>query len=195
MPRSARVAATLFARMRAYYGMTLRELATCLGISETLAHHYETGRRAPSRAVSERLAPFLAHMQPAATDPPLPSTPPPGPLAPGTLEARRAACLYHAGNLRWHLRQLPEQARTAARWAQALPGLRAALPPEAPAPPPTASLEARREAIRLAYVRDFLTVQATALDPEALSRWHLLHLHAEALEAEAAALAALLGQG
>lgn len=64
-----------------------------------------------------------------------------------------------------------------------------------PRPPPTASLEARREAVRLAYVRDFLKVQATALDPEALSRWHLLHLRAEALEAEAAALGALLGQG
>jgi len=193
MPRPSRVAETLFARVRAYYGITLRELAACLGISETLAHHYETGRRYPSPAVSARLAPFMDQMPPAPTDAPLPPAPPAGPLDPAPLEARRAACLYHAGNLRWQLRHLPEQARTAARWAQALPGLRAALPPEAETPPPTAGLEARREAIRLAYVRDFLALQATALDPAARSQWHLLHLRAEALEAEAAALAALLG--
>jgi hypothetical protein len=131
-------------------------------------------------------------MQPAATDAPLLTAPPAGRLDPGPLAARRAACLYHAGNLRWQLRQLPEHARTA-RWAQALPGLRAALPPEAPAPPPTASLEARREDVRLRYVRDFLDLQQTTLDPATLSQWHLLHLRAAALEAEAAALAALLG--
>jgi hypothetical protein len=54
-------------------------------------------------------------------------------------------------------------------------------------------LEARREAIRLTYVRAWLDLQATTLDPATRSQWHLLHLRAEALEAEAAALAALLG--
>jgi transcriptional regulator with XRE-family HTH domain len=193
MPRPSRIAETLFARMRAYYGITLRELAACLGISETLAHHYETGRRYPSPAVSKRLDAFIEQMPPEAPDAPLLPAPPAGRLDPGPLEARRAACLYHAGNLRWQLRQLPAQARTAARWAQALPGLRAALPPEVPAPPPTASLAERREAIRLRYVRDFLDLQATTLDPATLSQWHLLHLRAAALEAEAAALGALLG--
>jgi len=193
MPRPSRVAETLFARVRAYYGITLRELAVCLSISETLAHHYETGRRYPSPAVSARLAPFIEQMQPAPIDAPLPTAPPAGALDPAPLEARRAACLYHAGNLRWQLRQLPAQARTAARWARALPGLRAALPPEAPAPLPTADLETRREAIRLTYVRAWLDLQATTLDPATRSQWHLLHLRAEALEAEAAALAALLG--
>jgi hypothetical protein len=36
-------------------------------------------------------------------------------------------------------------------------------------------------------------LQQTTLDSATLSQWHLLHLRAAALEAEAAALAALLG--
>ena len=193
MPRRSFPSTNPFAQVRAYYGITQRELAAYLGITEPTLNHFEANRRLPTRTVLERLAPLAQQMQPAATDAPLPTAPPPGRLAPGPLEARRDACLYHAGNLRWQLRQLPAQARTAARWAQALPGLRAALPPEAPVPPPTADPEARREATRLRYVRDFLDLQATTLDPATLSQWHLLRLRAEALEAEAAALAALLG--
>ena len=195
MPRESRHTTTRLGRVRAYYGLTQPELAQYLGISLPLANHLEAGRRVPSALVLERLAPLAAQMPPEAPAVPLPPAPPPGRLDPAPLEARRAACLYHAGNLRWQLRQLPAQARTAARWAQALPGLRAALPPEAPAPPPTADLAARREAIRLRYVRDFLDLQATTLDPATLSQWHLLHLRAAALEAEAAALAALLAAG
>lgn len=181
--------------MRAYYGLTLRELALCLGISETLAHHYETARRVPSRAVAERLAPFLDQVPPAAEAEaaPLPTAPPAGRLDPGPLHKRRATCLHEAANLRWQLRQLPAQARTAAHWARALPALLAAVPP--PEAAPAADLAARREAIRRTYVRDLLDLQATALDPATLSQWHLLHLRAEALEAAAAALAALLGPG
>jgi transcriptional regulator with XRE-family HTH domain len=193
MPRRSYPSTNPFAQVRAYYGITQRELAAYLGITEPTLNHLEANRRVPARAVLERLAPLAQQMQPAATDAPLPTAPTAGRPDPGPLAARRAACLYHAGNLRWQLRHLPERARTAARWAQALPGLRAALPPaDAPAPAPT-DLEARREAVRLAYVRDFLDLQATALDPATLSQWHLLHLRAEALEAEAAALAALLG--
>ncbi len=191
MPRPARLSDTLFARVRAYYGITLRELAACLGISETLAHHYETARRYPSRAVLERLEPFIAQMNDGLPLVPLPTAPPPGPLDPAPLEKRRAACLHAAHNLRWEMRQLPERARQAARWARALPTLQASLP-EPAALPPGADLAARRQAIRLTYVRGWLETQATALDPEVLSQWHLLHLRAEALEAEAAALGKLL---
>lgn len=193
MPRRSPPPRSSFARVRAYFTITQRDLALYLGITESRLNHLEAGRSLPRPEVLARLDSLLAAVREEPTDAPLPTAPPAGPLDPGPLEARRAACLYHAGNLRWQLRQLPEQARTAARWAQALPGLRAALPPEAPAPPPTASLEERREAVRLRYVRDFLDLQPTTLDPATLSQWHLLHLRAAALEAEAAALAALLG--
>ena len=193
MPRRSPPPRSSFAQVRAYFNITQRDLALYLGITESRLNHLEAGRSLPSPAVLARLDPLLTAVREEPMQVLLPAAPPAGRLAPGPLEARRAACLYHAGNLRWQLRQLPEQARTAARWAQALPGLRAALPPEAPAPPPTADVETRREAIRLRYVRDFLDLQATALDPATLSQWHLLHLRAKALEAEAAALAALLG--
>jgi len=180
--------------VRAYFAMTQRELALYLGISEPLLNHLEAARSLPSPLVLERLAPLLAAVPDEPAAPLLPTAPPAGPLDRAPLEARRDACLYHAGNLRWQARQLPERAQVAARWAQALPALRAGLPPaEAAAPDPT-DRAAAREAVRLAFVRDFLEVQATALDPATLSQWHLLHLRAEALEAEAAALSALLDE-
>ena len=193
MGRPASSSTSLLAQLRYYYGLRQQELASLLGISPTLANLLERGRRAPSGAVFERLAPFLAVMAAAPVLPePVapPDTPPPGPIAPGPLERRRRACLYEAHNLRWQLRHLPEQTAVAARCAKAMPRLRAALPP----PPPEGEAPTTQEAVRLRYVHSWLETVPLTLAPEELTHWHLLHQRALALEAEAAALAALLAR-
>lgn len=188
MPRTAPESFTLLARVRRHFGLQQRELAALLGISNALVHQIEAGRRALTREVGERLAPFLAALEAAAPEL-LPEAPPPGSFDPGPLEKRRAACLHEARNLRYRLRELPTQARQATHWARARPGLLAALPP----PPPEGMAPATREEARLRYVHSWLATVPLALPPEALAEWHLLHQRALALEAEAAALAALLG--
>ena len=147
--------------------------------------------------MAERLAPFLAPLEaaeaapaPEAAPSETPAVPPPGPFDPGLFQRRRVACLHEARNLRWHLRALPEQAAVAARWAAALPALRAALPP-----PPEGEPPATPEAVRLRYVHAWLATVPLALPPDELVEWHLRHQRALALEGEAAALAALLGEG
>ncbi|MGY3087339.1 transcriptional regulator with XRE-family HTH domain [Hymenobacter sp. UYAg731] len=188
MPRSAAHSTSLLADVRRYYGLQQRELAALLGISPALAHQIEAGRRALTLEVSERLAPFTQHMVEDAA--PLPTAPPPGPFDPGPLAARRAACLHEAANLRWAVRGLPALALVAARWATARPGLLAALPP----PPAAEETPATSEAVRLRYAHAWLALRPQALPPAELARWHLAEARATALEAEAAALAALLGR-
>ena len=187
MPRPAKNPSSLLAQVRRYYGLHQRELAALLGVSPELVKHIEAGRRALTLEVSERLAPFTQQM--VADTGPLPTAPPPGPIEAGPLETRRAACLHEAADLRWAVRDLPAQAGIAARWARALPGLRTALP----VPPPAAEAPATHEAVRLRYVHARLALVPLALPPEALARWHLAEARAQALEAEAAVLAGLLG--
>lgn len=207
MARPAVYSDTLLARVRRHYGLHQAELAALLGISPAQAHYLEAGRRTLTPAVAERLAPFLAPLDArpettaeaaarqlaettAALREPLPP-PPPGPFDADPLARRRAACLHEARTLRWRLRALPEQAAVAARWAAALPTLRAALPP----PPPAAETPATPEAVRRRYVHAWLATVPPALPPEVLAAWHLAHQRALALEAEAAALGVLLGEG
>lgn len=196
MPRAAAYSDSRLARVCRYYGLRRQELAALLGITPALVSQLESGARPLTRAVAERLAPFLAPLEAAEPAPAPPEaeaapTPPPGPFDPLPLARRRAACLHEARNLRWQLRALPEQAAVAARWAAALPALRAALPP----PPPADEAPATREAVRLRYVHAWLATAPLALPPDALAAWHLAHQRALALEAEAAALGALLGAG
>lgn len=205
MPRSAAPSFGLLARLRQFYGLSQTELAALLGLSGAQLSRLEAGHQAISPAVAARLAPFLAPLDALAETPaaaaarqlaeteaalaaPLPP-PPPGPVAAVPLERRRAACLHEARTLRWRLRHLPEQAAVAARWAAALPALQAALPP----PPPEGEAPTTPEAVRLRYVHAWLATVPLALPPEALAEWHLAHQRALALEAEAAALGALLG--
>lgn len=200
MPRTAAPSFGLLARVRQHYGLRQAELAALLGLSGAQLSRLEAGQQPITREVSERLAPFLVALPPAAeaaaqrlaeteaaAREPLPP-PPPGPFEAGPLQRRRAACLHEAHNLRWRLRTLPEQAAVAARWATALPALLAALPP----PPPEGEASATREAVRLRYVHSWLATVPLALPPDALADWHLAHQRALALEGEAAALAALL---
>ncbi|MDQ2772965.1 MAG: helix-turn-helix transcriptional regulator [Bacteroidota bacterium] len=109
MGRTTKHFQSLLAQVRAYYGLRQHELAALLGVAESLVGHLEAGRRALTLAVSERLAPFTQHMVDDAAAP-LPTAPPPGPSEAGPLEARCAACLHEATNLRWAVRGLPAQA-------------------------------------------------------------------------------------
>lgn len=184
MPRPSKHVFSRLAKVRRYYGLHQRELAALLGVSPELVKHIEAGRRALAREVSERLAPFAQQM--GETEEVTDSlVPPAGPFDPAPLRARRSACLHEAANLRWQLRPLAAQAQVVAHWAAARPGLLAALPP-APDEPLTP------EAVRLRYVHARLALAPDALPSAEVSRWHLLRLRAEALETEAAALAALL---
>lgn len=195
MPRTAVYSDSRLARVCRYYGLRRQELAALLGITPALVSQLESGARPLTRAVSERLAPFLAPLAAveAAAAPPeteAAPAPPPGPFDTAPLARRRAACLHEAHNLRYRLRALPEQAAVAARWAAALPALLAALPP----PPPADEAPATREAVRLRYVHAWLATVPLALPPDVLADWHLAHQRALALEGEAAALAALLAE-
>lgn len=177
--------ASRLGRVARHFGLTMAEVGRLLGIGPALATRIAAGSRNLTPALGQRLAPFLAAVEAAPAEP-LPSAPPPGPFDAAPLQARRAACLHEAANLRWQLRPLAAQAQVAAHWAAARPTLLAALPP-APAEPNTP------EAVRLRYVHARLALVPLALPPEALARWHLLEQRARALEGEAAALAGLLG--
>jgi transcriptional regulator with XRE-family HTH domain len=171
-------------RVAQHFGLPMAEVAGLLGISPAQASQLAAGTRSLTREVSQRLAPFLDAVEaaPEAAEPLVPA----GPSDPAPLLARRAACLHEAENLRWRCRPLAAQAQVAAHWAAARPALLAALPP----PPAAADTP---EAVRLRYAHARLALACDALPPAEVAQWHLLRLRADALEAEAAALAALLG--
>ena len=190
MARPANFPDSRLAVLRQYLGLQQQQLADFLGISRSLLANLEANRRSMSRAVHERAAPLLALLPEGAqllvlaapTSPPaLPAAPAPAPL-----EARRDYCVWKARNLRYELRGLLPRVEVARRWQTALPALLAALPPAAPDPVPPGAWS------RLTYPRELAQFWATAFTPDDAARCHLLRLQAEALETEAAALAALL---
>jgi transcriptional regulator with XRE-family HTH domain len=178
MPRRSIPSSTLVAAVRRHFGLEQQELAAYLGVSRVLLANIEAGRRALTSQLLLRLAPLAALVPdaPAANESTLPPT---GPAAPAPLLARLDYCLQHARLLRRELRGLAQQLARARRWQQVLPGLLAAapVPDEGPA-------------------RQWLLARhattAPGLDADDTARYHLLRLRAEALETEAAALAALL---
>jgi len=180
MSRRARYTDTLPATVRRYFGLQQVELADYLGVSPTLVKHVEAGRRGLSLVVLARLAPLARLVPEGPTAPEIAVPLLPGQPAAGPLAARLDYCEHHAARLR----PLLARATYAQRWQQALPTLLA----EAPAADPSApNPEARAR-----RAREWLESQPTALSADELVHYHLLRLQAEALEAEAAALAALL---
>ena len=171
-------------RVAQHFGLPMAEVASLLGVSPVQASQLAAGTRSLTREVSQRLAPFLDAVENAPATSETPEVPT-GPFDPAPLHARRAACLHEAENLRWRCRPLAAQAQVAANWAAARSGLLAALPPPPPAPDTP-------EAVRLRYVHARLALAPTVLPPAEVAAWHLLRLRADALEAEAAALAAVL---
>ena len=194
MARPITHTASRIGRVARHFGLKMAEVAGLLGVGKAQASQIAASTRGLTREVGQRLAPFLEAVEAASTAEA--SAAPSGPAAsdsfdPAPLLARRAACLHEAENLRWRCRPLAAQAQVAANWAAARPALLAALPPATPAGhgPDTP------EAVRLRYVHARLALAPDALPPAEVAAWHLLRLRAEALEAEAAALAALLATG
>lgn len=151
MPRSA-AAAHYCADIRAWFGLSLAELATYLGVSKQFIAKIECGKRSMPLAASTVLRPLLLALPPpevwaaataleaaeaaAAEGPPalhapapaLPAEDPPfPPPAAHALELRRRKCLAQAAKLLAEAAHLACRARRAARWAAALPEL---LPPD-----------------------------------------------------------------
>ena len=198
MPRRPASLASIAAAVRAHFSLEQQELAQWLGLSTAAVGHLETGRRALSPAAAEALAPLVAHLPPPGAAPApalrLASAVPSLALSPpeaAPLAARLDYCQHHARRLRRALRPLEAQAAVAARWAAALPALVAALPPDpGPAHEPNAATDWPGW---LAWYRHrWLARRPLALPPPLSARYHLLRLQAEALEAEAQALAGLL---
>ncbi|MBG8553638.1 helix-turn-helix domain-containing protein [Hymenobacter guriensis] len=170
MPRSPKYTNSLLSQIRAYYGLSQHALAEYLGIALSQVSHLEAGRRQPSLAVLDALAPLTQHMTAPQAPPDPDATPPAGPLDAAPLEARRRHCRWRAANLRRELEPLAAQATVAARWAGALPGLLAGLPPADPLTPPAPDASpAGRAAYQQWFRRVWLEAQAPALSPEALA--------------------------
>ena len=172
--------------VRRYFGLNQQELAWFLDVGKAIIGHIEAGRRDLSLALRQRLLPLSRHVPP--TLPPLdeellPAATPAPEAAP--LAARRAECLAKAAQLRLLLLPLAARAWHASRWQQALPAVLAELPA------PT-TLEDEHALVDLRY---WLQRKAQHFRPSHAARYHLLRLQAEALEAEAVALAALLPAG
>ncbi|RYU80527.1 helix-turn-helix domain-containing protein [Hymenobacter persicinus] len=186
MPRKSLSSNTVLARVRGYFALHQRQLAEYLGVSPELIKHIEAGRRVPTAALLARLT-ALAQVLPdhpaadATEYNDLPTVAP----APGPVEQRLDECLHKARQLRLKMEVLARRTRFAKRWQQMLPGLLAAAPAAASAPDPAA-----------VRTREWLLARqaetVASLDAERAAEWHLLRVRAEALEAEAVALAALL---
>ena len=197
MPRFGSLFDSLPARIRRYFGISQEELASYLGLTGAQVSRLEAGKQDTSAAIWQQLD-RLATPLPAAE--PLPLTaavlltlataPERAPL-----EARLDYCQHHARRLRRALRPLEAQATYAARWRDALPVLRAGLPPDPGGEePPVATGPGRWASFLVWYRWRWLALRPTTLSPDEAARYHLLRLQAEALEAEAEALAALLAR-
>lgn len=177
MPRSARFSTSPLAQVRRHFSLDQATLAAYLGVGAGMVGHLEAGRKPSGPATTQRLLPLLQVTLAPGT--PSEDPDPAAHLAPpdaGPLAARLATCQHQARKLRRELAVLAQQLEIAWRWQLALPTLLAQAPDER-----ARAWLGRRQA------------QAAAdLDGETAARYHLLRLRAEALEAEAAALAALL---
>lgn len=132
MANAARHTNSAVGAVRQYFVITQEHMAIWLGTSGIKVSHLEAARRGLSGEAAEALALLIRRLPPPGA-PPKASAPPPllalAPPAADPLEARLDYCQHHARRLRRPLRPLAAQATIAARWAAALPVLRAALPP------------------------------------------------------------------
>ena len=186
MPRRSAPSVSLVARVRAWFGLRQAELARFLTVSPALVQHIESGQRALTSEVTLALLPLLPHIPPGISAPP--ANLPPGTTAPESaeLDFRRRVCLQQSARCRAEMATLAQQAHVVQRWAQALPALLAIAPPD----PATTDADTVELA---AWRRGWVQRRARPLPPAAATRWHLLAARATALEAEAVALAIVLG--
>jgi len=211
MPRRPAASDSILARVRAWFGLHLDELALYLGVSKPLIHAIETNRRTLTTPVYTALRPLLLQLPPAveaaAPDPAAPL--PPATPAPDAadLDFRRRECLHRAEGLLRQAGVLAARAHVAARWAAALPALLPPDPAAGPAPEPaTPAAQTLAAALALAadptdparapdharWLRGWLSFRARPLSVAEATRLHRLRAQAAGLLAEAAALAASL---
>ncbi|GAB3833368.1 hypothetical protein [Hymenobacter jeollabukensis] len=212
MPRRSAPATSLVGRIQTWFGLRQDQLALYLGISPSLVRDLATGRRSMTYSVSVALGPLLHQLPPPAVVVAVPD--PAAPLPPATpapdaadLDFRRRECLHRAARLLGEAEQLAARAHTAARWQAALPAL---LPPEPgtalPATPAGQALAAaleqaadptdpNRATDHTRWLRGWLQRRARPLSVQETTRYHRLRAQAAGLQAEAAALAAVLGGG
>jgi transcriptional regulator with XRE-family HTH domain len=193
MPRRANPSDSSLAAVRQYFGIDQQEMARYLGLSAPSVSQIEAGRQGRSAEVLRLLDPLVAALPPTATE----DTPAPADLGlpeRAPLEARLDYCRHHAARLRRELRPLEAQAVVAGHWRAAQPAILATLPPDpgGTEPPALPAGPARWLAYLGWYRWRWLLSRPLALPPDLSTRYHLLRLRAEALETEAAALAALL---
>ncbi len=174
MGRRAIPSTTLAAAVRAYFGLTQQELAQWLQTTAGFISHLEAGRSALPPAVFDRLLPLARALPPTPATPVAAPTPAGQPFDPDPLLARLDYCRHYAAKARRAARPYAQAAQAVARWQAAEAELLAALPPDA------------------ATARATVAHRAAPLPPADVAAWHLLRLRAEALDHEAAALAALL---
>ena len=197
MPRNRAYSDRLLARVRRYFNIEQADLALYLGVSREAVAHAEAGRRSLNSTATEALRPLAMGVpdglplfidNAAATAEPVPAAPLP---AFEPLDARRDYCQHHAHQTRRALRAYAARAQYAARWRAALPALLATLPPA----PDTPSADPTYAELHAAWRRGWLLGQPTELTPAEIAEWHLLRVRADALEGEAAALAAIIAAG
>jgi hypothetical protein len=210
MPRRPAVSDSIVARVRAWFGLQLGELALYLGVSKALTHAIETNRRALTPAVRAALLPLLLQLPPPET----PAAPAPGaPLPPETpapdvadLDLRRRECRHRAAGLLAQAEALAARAHVAARWAAALPALSPPTEGDDRPTPDTPAAQALAAALAQAadpddparasdharWLRGWLAVRARPLTAPEATRCHRLRAQAAGLLAEAAALAEVL---
>ncbi|TGE20116.1 helix-turn-helix domain-containing protein [Hymenobacter elongatus] len=192
MPRKSIPSTTLIAQVRKYFGLDQQELAAYLGISRPYVADIEAGRRVLTGRVLLRLNPLavlLPAEAPARPAAPAPEVAPPGSPDEALLTERLRACRHQAGKLRRELGKLAAIHAQARRWQAVLPGLLAA-----PGLPAVLTTPAEAAHTRQWLLERQQQAHATLHHAPDVARYHLLRLRAEALETEAAALAALLGQ-
>lgn len=197
MPRGYVSTESITGRLRAYFGISQSEMALFLGVSDSMAGHFDTKRRPLDHDRLMRLLPLVQQVPAELPEQfidegiviaePVPTTPPP---ARARLETRRRYCLSMANGLRRTLAPLVRKAQYMARWQAALPALLAAFPAPDPVGP-VAPISAD-EPFDNAWARYWFHKRARPLRADEITRWHLLRIRADALEAEAAALTALL---
>ena len=162
MPRKSIPSTTLVQAVRRYFGLEQQQLAAYLGVTRAQVAHIESGRRALSSALLLRLNPLALHLPPDSDA----LAAPVGVLPP-------SAPAPDPKELDWRRRQCLHRA---ARLRRELAPL----------------LQSATYAHRWAAAHPDAAPHAAALTPADVARTHLLRLQAEALETEAAALAALL---
>lgn len=211
MPRRPAVSDSLVARVRAWFGLHLADLALYLGVSKALTHAIESGRRPLTPAVRTALLPLLLQLPPPdvpAAAAPGAALPPSTPLPDAAeLDLRRWECLHRAARLLQEADAITQRAHVAARWVAALPGL---LPPDPDGPespmPNTLAGQALAAALAHAadphdparapaharWLRGWLHSRTQPPPSADITRLHRLRAQAAGLLAEAAALAAVL---